>query len=136
MIVTRILGLLLVLTTACAGGRDAAPGSPPETLTVALVTDDPAAYDGQRIRVRGAYFGARETSVLASGFAESHPPQPVDPQIWVVATPPESCLQRAEQVGWAEGVTAVGTFRYQEGGGLGHLGSYEMALEDARLTCS
>jgi hypothetical protein len=37
---------------------------------------------------------------------------------------------------WAEDVTATGTFRYDPDGGFGHLGAYDMALEDARVTCA
>ena len=135
VIAIRRTFLVLLLATACAGGQEAAPGSSSAPLTVEEVAADPEAYAGERIRIRAGYYAAREASVLTPGFAESYPPQPMDPQIWVVATPPDACLQRAETVAWADRVVAEGTLRFQEGGGLGHLGSYELALDDARISC-
>lgn len=100
------------------------------------VTADPSAFDDAPVRVRAAYFSSFEVSVLTTGFAESHPPQPVEPLVWVVASPPDRCIERAAGAGWADAVVASGTFRYDPDGGFGHLGEYEMALQEATLTCA
>jgi hypothetical protein len=121
-------GLLL----GCADAS--APRDSPQALRD--VTADPSAFDDAPVRVRAAYFSSFEVSVLTTGFAESHPPQPVDPLVWVVASPADRCLQRAAGAAWADAVVASGTFRYDPEGGFGHLGEYEMALQDATLTCA
>jgi hypothetical protein len=115
-----------------------AEASKPRDSNQALqdVTADPSAFDDASVRLRAAYFSSFEVSVLTTGFAESHPPQPVEPLVWVVASPPDRCLQRAGGAAWADAVVASGTFRYDPEGGFGHLGEYEMALQDARLTCA
>jgi hypothetical protein len=121
-------GLLL----GCADASE--PRDSPQALQD--VTADPSAFDDAPVRVRAAYFSSFEVSVLTTGFAESHPPQPVDPLVWVVASPADRCLQRAAGAAWADAVVASGTFRYDPEGGFGHLGEYEMALQDATLTCA
>jgi hypothetical protein len=119
-----------VFLGSCAGSSGGE-----EELTLAAVLDDPDGYDGERVTFEAGYYGAFEVSVLTPGFAESFPPQPMEPQIWVNAGPSEECLQREERSAWAERVRASGVFRYSAERGFGHLGAYEMALEDATLTC-
>ena len=123
------LGAVLLLA-GCGGG-----GSEVEAATFSSVTANPEEFDGKRVTIEAAYYGAFEESVLTSGFAESSPPQPVDPLIWVAASPPEGCLERGEMSWWADSVEAAGTFRYDPEKGFGHLGAYDMALENARITC-
>jgi hypothetical protein len=121
------------LLVACADA-----GQPPDRQEAQPLQDvvaDPAAFDGATVRLRASYFSSFEISVLTTGFAESHPPQPVDPLVWVVAGPPDRCLERAQGAAWAETVIAFGTFRYDPEGGFGHLGDYRMALENATLAC-
>ena len=121
---------ITALLVACGGSQD------PVTFRLPHLTEDPGAFNGERVTIQGGYYGAFEVSVLTSGFAESDPPQPVGPLVWVSASPPEDCLQSAEGgVRWAERVEASGVFRYDPEGGFGHLGAYEMALDDATLTC-
>jgi hypothetical protein len=123
------LALAAVFLGGCAGSDGQ------EELTLATVLEDPEGYDGERVTFEAGYYGAFEVSVLTPGFAESFPPQPMEPQIWVNAGPPEDCLQREETQVWAEQVRATGVFRYDPERGFGHLGAYEMALEDATITC-
>jgi hypothetical protein len=120
-----------VLLAACTEEHDNPPGPMLE-----YVTGRPADFDGQQISVEAAYFSSFEVSVLTSGFAGSDPPRPVDPMVWVVASPPPRCIRRAQGAAWARSVIATGTFRYDPEGGFGHLGAYRMALEDAELTCA
>lgn len=120
-------GLLL----GCAQASE--PRDNPQALQD--VTADPSAFDDAPVRLRAAYFSSFEVSVLTTGFAESHPPQPVEPLVWVVASPPDRCVERAAGTAWADAVVAGGTFRYEPQGGFGHLGEYEMALQEATLTC-
>jgi hypothetical protein len=119
-----------VLLGGCGGSSN-----DQEELALSTVLEDPAEYDGERITFEAGYYGAFEVSVLTPGFAESFPPQPMEPHIWVNAGPPEECLQREERLAWAERVRATGVFRYDPERGFGHLGAYEMALEDATITC-
>ena len=114
-----------------------ADASEPRDSSQALqdVTADPSAFDEAPVRLRAAYFSSFEVSVLTTGFAESHPPQPVEPLVWVVASPPDGCLDRAAGAAWADAVVAWGTFHYNPEGGFGHLGEYEMTLQDATLKC-
>lgn len=129
---------LLFVSTACAqraGDRPSA-SDPDDLLTLQAVTADPEAYDGRPVRLESGYYAAREASVLTPGLAESYPPQPLEPMVWVGAAPPSGCLEEAEGIAWAERVFAEGTFRYDAGEGFGHLGQYDMALENATLTCS
>lgn len=125
--------LLLAITAvlvACGGSND------PVAFRLPDLTEDPGAFNGEHVKIQGGYYGAFEISVLTSGFSESFPPQPVGPLVWVGVSPPEECLRSAERgVRWAESVEAAGVFRYDSEGGFGHLGTYEMALEDARITC-
>jgi hypothetical protein len=130
----RPIAVLLAAAVMTACGQRAEPRS--EELELAEVTADPATYDGERITVLSGYYGSFEVSVLTSGFAESHPPRPADPVVWLAAAPPAGCTDEAQGVVWAEDVTATGTFRYDPDGGFGHLGAYDMALEDARVTCA
>ncbi len=126
--------IALVAATVFLGGCAERFGGPEEVALAALL-EDPVAYEGGQVTFNAGYYGAFEVSVLTPGFAESFPPQPMEPQIWVNAGPPEECLQREEMSAWAERVRATGTFRYDPERGFGHLGAYEMALEDATLTC-
>jgi hypothetical protein len=119
-----------MLLAACASEPEAV--APP---TVASLAEDPESYDDKQVTIDAAYYGATEMSVLTSGFAESFPPRPVEPLIWVAVAPPDDCLQQSEGVAWADRVEASGTFRYEPEGGLGHLGRYEMAIDDADLVC-
>jgi hypothetical protein len=106
------------------------------TFRLPDLTEDPGAFNGERVRIQGGYYGAFEISVLTSGFSESSPPEPVGPLVWVGVGPPEECLQSADGgAGWAENVEATGVFRFDPEGGFGHLGAYEIALEDATITC-
>jgi hypothetical protein len=130
----RPIAVLLAAAVVTACSQRAEPRR--EELQLAVVTADPESYDGERVTVRAGYYGAFEVSVLTTGFAESHPPQPADAVVWVIAAPPSGCTNEAQGVAWAEEVTATGTFRYDPDGGFGHLGAYHMALEDARLTCA
>ena len=130
-----------VIAIAAAGLlMGCAEGGPPGLLSapVALrdVAADPKAFDDGEVRIRASYYSSFEVSVLTTGFAESHPPQPVDPLVWVVASPPDRCLERAAGAAWADAVIASGAFRYDPDGGFGHLGEYEMALQDATLNCA
>jgi hypothetical protein len=128
---------LAFLTAACGQRRSSEPSGSVE-VTFEDLRRDPAAHDGERIRLQTGYYAARETSVLANEFAESYPPQvgPPEATIWVVATPPAACREEAGGVLWStDGVIAEGTFRFQEDGGFGHLGQWQMALESATLTC-
>jgi hypothetical protein len=122
------------LLVACAenGARDGRRSG----LTLDEVTAHPEAYAGEQVRLRAGYYSWREVSVLTSGFAESDPPQPVEPLVWVVTAPPDACRVQADQgVVWAERVIATGTFRHDAEAGFGHLGAYAMALEHATLRC-
>jgi hypothetical protein len=130
----RPIAVLLAAAVMTGCAQRAEPRS--EEIELAEVTADPETYDGERITVRAGYYGSFEVSVLTTGFAESHPPRPVDPVVWVAAAPPAGCTDEAPGVAWAEDVTATGRFRYDPDGGFGHLGAYDMALEDARLTCA
>lgn len=126
----RLLAIAAALLLAgCAGT------SGDGEVSLAIVLEQPEEYDGERIAFEAGYYGGFEVSVLTSGFAESYPPQPMEPQVWVDAGPGEECLERAETVVWAERVRASGVFRYDPERGFGHLGAYDMALEDATLTC-
>ncbi|MGH2724854.1 MAG: hypothetical protein ACRDI0_11460 [Actinomycetota bacterium] len=111
-----------------------------EPVSFQRLIEDPGEFDGRRVRIESAgYYGAREISVLADAFAESHPPQvgPPENTIWVVAASPEGdCVQQAQGVTWTGPVVATGVFAHQPGGGLGHLGQWQRALEDAELTCA
>ncbi|HEX2026241.1 MAG TPA: hypothetical protein VHH92_07580 [Actinomycetota bacterium] len=98
--------------------------------------DDREAYAGERVVVTAAYYGSFEVSVLATGFAESNPPEPVEPLVWVDAVPPEECTERSRDATWADSVVATGTFEHGPSGGFGHLGAYDMALRNAVLTCA
>lgn len=120
------------LLSACAGGSDGG-----DTLSYEALVESPDDHEGQRVTIEAGYFAAFEISVLTSGFAESYPPQPVEPLIWVAAGPPVECLEQADGgVRWAERVEASGVFRYDPERGFGHLGTYDMALEGARITCA
>jgi hypothetical protein len=128
---------LLGSALACAllvGCGSAGPGSSPPTFED--LVRDPGSYDGRHIELDTGYLTSFEVSVLTSGFAESYPPQPTRPMIWVSGSPPDRCLERASGTAWSESVRAEGTFVYRPDGGLGHVGAYTMALEDAVLTCA
>ncbi len=128
----RIVALLV--TALLLGGCGAASDERSEPSFTAIL-EDPEEYDGERVTFEAGYYGAFEVSVLTSGFAESFPPQPVEPLVWVNAGPTGQCLEREETVTWAEGVRASGIFQYDPERGFGHLGAYEMALEDPTITC-
>jgi hypothetical protein len=122
----------VAVVTGCAGRAE--PHA--EALQLTEVIADPEAHDGDRVTVRAGYYSSFEVSVLTMGFAESRPPRPADAEVWVVARPPSGCTRHAQGATWAEEVIATGTFRYDPDDGFGHLGAYDMALEDARLTCA
>lgn len=122
---------LVVLAVAC-GGEPRAEGT--RDVEVEELLANPATFDGQLVRFRAAYVGSFEQSVLAGALAESYPPQPAEPTIWVDGEPEGPCLISDVGVTWGE-VVAEGRFRYEEEGGLGHLGVYTMQLLDARLAC-
>jgi hypothetical protein len=123
-----------VLLLGCAEGTGNGLLTAPAPLRE--VAADPEAFDDHELRIRAAFYSSFEVSVLTTGFAESHPPQPVEPLVWVVASPPDRCLERAAGAAWADDVVASGTFAYDPEGGFGHLGEYEMALQDATLSCA
>jgi hypothetical protein len=127
----RWLTVLLLAATACGATPD-----PSESTPLRAVVDEPEAYAGDRVVVTAAYYGSFEVSVLSTGFAEANPPEPVEPLIWVDAVPPEGCTERSRDVTWAESVIASGRFEYDPDAGFGHLGAYNMALQDATLTCA
>jgi hypothetical protein len=127
--------LLVALLAAGCAERSGPAGGGPQKVTFEELTRRPEAYDGGSVEVEAGYYAAFEVSVLTSGFAESYPPQPVEPTIWVAATPPDECLQRADGITWADTVRATGTFRYDPDNGFGHLGAYRMTLEDVSLDC-
>jgi hypothetical protein len=135
-VVAAALGL--ALSAGCAQ-RSEGPSQtdPPPDVPVPLseVTADPAGLDGERITVRAGYYASFEVSGLTTAFAESYPPQPADPLVWVIAEAPAGCVERAQGVTWASDVVATGTFRYDSQGGFGHLSAYDMTLENAELTC-
>jgi hypothetical protein len=126
----RWLTVGLLAATACAATSD-----PSERTPLRAVIDEREAYAGERVVVTAAYYGSFEVSVLVTGFAESNPPQPVEPLVWVNAVPPEDCTERTRDATWAESIVASGTFEYDPDAGFGHLGAYDMALRDAALTC-
>lgn len=136
MRLATLMALLTVMGSACAQRVEDGSSANDDLLTLQAVTADPERYDGEPVRLESGYYGAREASVLTPGFAQSYPPQPLSPLVWVGAAPPRDCLEEAEGISWAERVIAEGTFRYDSGKGFGHLGQYDMALEDATLTCS
>jgi hypothetical protein len=127
--IAMALGVGLLAGCGDGAGRGAVE------LDVAEVTAHPAAYAGREITVRAGYYTAFEISVLTTGFAESYPPRPVDPLVWVVGSPPARCTEAAEGARWADEVAATGTFRFDPAAGFGHLGAYRMALQSARLAC-
>jgi hypothetical protein len=126
---------VMILVAGCAEGSPTPNGERPRANFDDL-TRRPEAFDGRRVEVKAAYYGAFEDSVLTSGFAESYPPQPVEPTIWVAASPPHACLQQAQGATWADAVRASGTFRYDPESGFGHLGAYEMTIEAVSLACA
>jgi hypothetical protein len=127
----RWLTVGMLVATACAATPD-----PSERTPLRAVIDDPEAYTGERVVLTAVYYGSFEVSVLATGFAESNPPQPAEPLVWVDAVPPEECSERTRDVTWAHRVVATGTFQYDADGGFGHLGAYDMTLRNAALTCA
>ena len=129
----RRLPIALAVLALVACGESAEQPGP---LDLAQLAAEAEEHDGERVELTAGYYGAFEVSVLTPGFAESYPPQPMEPQVWVNGSPPARCLERAQRVAWAEGVRAMGVFRYDPAGGFGHLGAYEMALEDATLSCA
>jgi hypothetical protein len=126
----RLVAVGLLTATACAATPD-----PSERTPLRAVVDEPEAYSGERVVVTAVYYGSFEVSVLATGFAESDPPQPVEPLVWVNAVPPEDCTERTRDATWARSIIATGTFEHDPDAGFGHLGAYDMALRDATLTC-
>lgn len=129
-----VTALSVLLMAACADGVPQDDGATPSTLRQVLANR--RAFDDRTVSVRAAYFSSFEVSVLTTGFAESHPPQPVEPVVWVDVAPPDRCLDRTRDAAWAESVVASGQFRFDPNSGFGHLGAYDMALEDATLSCA
>ena len=133
-IVGAALGIALV---ACGGSATERPPEGPAEVSFEQLVEDPGRWTGSEISVESGYLASFEVSVLTSGFAESYPPQPTQPQVWVEgAAPTGPCVEEARGTTWAEAVVATGTFTYRADGGLGHLGTYDMALEDATLACA
>ncbi len=126
--------LLVLALVACGGAGD--PGSPSEPRPLEDIVGDPEAYDGARVTVTASYLTSFERNVLTPGLADSFPPQAMTPEIWLEGAPPARCTEEAQNTRWAERVVASGTFRYRADGGFGHLGAYEMALEDATVECA
>jgi hypothetical protein len=129
-----VTALSVLWMAACADGGPAGDGPSPSTLRQVLANR--RAFDDRTVSVRTAYFSSFEVSVLTTGFAESHPPQPVEPVVWVDAAPPDRCMDRTRDAAWAPSVVASGRFRFDPDSGFGHLGAYDMALEDATLSCA
>jgi hypothetical protein len=124
-----------MLCAALAGcGQDAGGGDDARPVPLQQVLDDADDFDGRRVVVTTGYYGSFEISVLTTGFAESFPPQPVEPLVWVNAAPPDACTEVEEFATWAEGVVATGVL--ETGGGFGHLGQYEFELTEASIRCS
>jgi len=132
---TIMATLWLAAVVAGCAERSGSAGDRPPRVTFVELTRQPGAYHGRAVEVTAGYYASFEVSVLTSSFAESYPPQPAEPTIWVAAAPPRECLQRAEGVTWAEVIRATGTFRYDPAGGFGHLGAYGMTLQAASLAC-
>lgn len=122
---------LVVLAVAC-GTEDGPVGT--REVEIEDVIADPQAHEGQRVRFTAFYVGSFEESVLAAALAESYPPQPAQPAIWVEAQPQGGCLISDAGVTWGE-VVAEGVLRHDEAGGFGHLGVFTMHLVDARVAC-
>lgn len=122
-----VVGLLV----ACGNGSPG--GSAPPSFSE--VVENAEAYDGKTVRMDAAYYSSFEISVIASGLTETDPPQPVQPLVWVGTAPGDECLEQSEGSAWADTVEASGTFRYDPERGFGHLGDYEMVIEDAKLLC-
>ena len=130
----RTIAVAVITLSLFACGRTHESGAGRDgPVALAEVLADPDSFDGRRIEISSGYFSSFEVSVLTSGFAESYPPQPIEPLVWVNAGPPRSCLDIADRVTWSERVVAEGVFR--TGGGFGHLGEYEFELEEATLRC-
>jgi hypothetical protein len=127
------LGVLSIAGCAAEGGP---AGDAPRPATLREVVANRRAFDARTLRIRAAYFSSFELSVLTTGFAESYPPQPVEPVVWVDGGPPDRCTDRVGDASWAESVVASGLFRFDADGGFGHLGAYDMALEDATVSCA
>lgn len=122
---------LLVLVAAC-GGEPRTVGT--RDVEIEELLADPGDFDGQRVRFRAAYVGSFERSVLTAALAESYPPQPAEPTIWVDAEPTGPCIIRDVGVTWGQ-VVAAGVFRFEEDGGFGHLGVHTMQLLEPTLSC-
>lgn len=122
---------MVVLAVAC-GTQEGPVGVREVELEEVLA--DPEGHEGERLRFTAFYVGSFEQSVLTAALAESYPPQPADPSIWVGARPEGECLISDVGVTWGE-VVAEGVLRHDEEGGFGHLGVYTMQLVDARLAC-
>lgn len=133
----RMFGAILVCLLAAAGVSCGDDGAATGRQEVAFedLTADPGAYADVAVRVtEGFWVSSFEQSVLTGALAESYPPQPVEPMVWVAAQAEGDCVITDEGVTWGE-VVAEGTFRYDEGGGFGHLGVYTMELDDPTLGC-
>jgi hypothetical protein len=127
----KILVAAMLMLGACSDAEELT------TFRLPDLTEDPGGFNGERVKIIGGYYGAFEISVLTSGFEESSPPQPVGPLVWVFSSAPQECLKTAEMgVRFAENVEATGIFRYDPDGGFGHLGAYEIALDDATISCA
>ena len=128
-----LVACLLVLAAACGAE---APTAEPFRGPIARVLAQPEAFDGRVVQVRAWYVDRLGEQVLASGLAESYPPQPAPPGVWVSAPEPEGdCLTSDIGVTWGR-VVATGVFRYEESGAFGPLGVLPMVLAGARLSCA
>lgn len=124
---TLVLVVLALAVPAC---------SKASASTIQDLVADPAAFDGQEVRVTTGYLSSFEVSVLTSGFAESYPPQAMEPTVWVDVGLSGPCVEEAKGVSWSEDAIASGVFSYEPDGGFGHLGAYKMILENATLSCA
>lgn len=129
----RLLLLTLALLGSSCGGADG--GVEAFRGPIQRVLEDPAAFHGKRVEVRAWYVERSDEQLLSSGLAESYPPQPVEPTVWISASEPEGdCLASDIGVTWGR-VVATGTFHLDERGAFGPFGVLPMTLSGARLAC-
>lgn len=113
------------MAPGCAGGASARDGG---TANLEELIRGASAFDGKTVTVRAGFLSTSGRRVLTSGFAESFPPQAIDPTISLDAELFGPCVHTAQHVRWAEAVQATGMFRYRAEG-------QAMDLEGARIVC-
>lgn len=122
----------VLATGACGSEED---GSPLQEVRFDDLMERPEAFDRRLVRLEAGVVRSDGVTLLTSAFAESFPPQAVEPTIFVrAALPTGDCITRTEGVAWGR-VHAQGRFRYEPDGEFGPLGVLPMALRDARLSC-